>query len=410
VRQKLIELSIEYLYDDCKKKIDEWRDQMHTEINARHAEMLQQLTKFHSELTQEVKEFKTKKIDSLTREIVEPLTHMLTKQKQIHPKRLKTMKIQLRSLEQKIENIKNPDVIHMNYDELKLNGEVNFIRKHPCDEREETLDNYPSLELEVIKQKATRHFPLKTDAIALAASANFVLAFENPSKLLLFDTKTQLRSIETENKTVWDICWSDTMILFLIAGKKLQTYNVISNKLADVVVCNLQENSEIWCVTCYFHDILLLYDNYDIERYLWPSFIRKKIWSSNEYFEKDVDSGVSCIRFNNIGILAMSIKQKDFYWRIDLFDTKLQRINRGVLLPSSGSADSYAFQFISLLNHEWLPMNYEFEPQILLLLEKNGTLKQQTKKEGFSLALMGKSFFVLRDETGLHLYKLSQKA
>jgi hypothetical protein len=410
VQKQLTELPIDQLYEDCKKKIDEWKDQRHLEIDARHAEMLQQLTKLHNEFTEEVKEFQTKKIGSFKREIVEPLTHMLTKQKQVHPKRLKTIETQLQSLEQKIEDIKNPDVIHMNCDELKLNGEVNFIRKHPCDEIEAASKNYQSLELDVIKQKATHHFPLKKSYIAFATSAHFILAYENPSVLLLFDTKTQLRSIDTEANSVCDICWSDTMNLFLIAGKKLQTYDVTSNNLANILLHDPQTNYNIWSITCYFRDILLLDDNGIIERYIWPSFTRKKRWSSSKYLEEDNDSKASRIRLNNTGILAMSIKQKDFQWRIDLFDTQLQRIHRGVPLTSNGTADSNFFLFISLTNHEWLVMDYWSKPKRLLLLDKNGTLKEEVEKEGFNLALMGKEFLVLRDGTGLSLYKLSQEA
>jgi hypothetical protein len=105
----------------------------------------------------------------------------------------------------------------------------------------------------------------------------------------------------------------------------------------------------------------------------------------------------------------MSFKQKDLHWRIDLFDTQLQRINRGVLLPSIGTAELYDFQFIYLLNHEWFVMDRDSKPQMLLLLEKNGTLKQQVENENYSLALMGEEFLVLRNKAGLHFYKLSQK-
>jgi exonuclease V gamma subunit len=82
---------------------------MHAEINAQRTEMLQQLTKLHNELTEEVKEFKTKNIESFTREIIESLTDMFTKKKQIHPKRLKTIETQLQSFERKIEDVKEPN-------------------------------------------------------------------------------------------------------------------------------------------------------------------------------------------------------------------------------------------------------------------------------------------------------------
>ncbi|CAF0823608.1 unnamed protein product [Rotaria sordida] len=407
VRQQLTELSIDYLYEDCKKKIDEWRDQIHAEINIRHAEMVQQLTKLYDELAEEVKEFKQKKIESFTHEIVEPLTRMLTKQKQVHPKELKTLVTKLQSLEEKIVDIKKPNVIHMNYDEVKLNGEVNFTRQHPCDEIEATLNIDPSLELEYLKRAAIHRFQLETNGLALAASDNFILTFESPSTLLLFNNEIQLRSIDTKGNEVWDICWSDTMKLFLIAGKKLQTYDIIHNQIVDTSVNNPLSNSNIWSVTSYFHDVLLLYKHDSIKRYSWPSFKLKTMWPKSSYLEENSDSGASCIRLNDIGILAISIRQEDLHWRIDLFDTQMQRIHRGVPLTNNGR-DHWNFPFISLTNNEWLVMDESSRPQMLTLVDKNGKLKQQIEKEGYNLAIMGGRFLVLRHSNSLLLYKLSQ--
>jgi hypothetical protein len=383
---------------------------MHAEINARRTEMLQQLTKLHNELAEDVKEFKTKNIESFTREIVESLTDMFTKKKQIHPKRLKRIETQLQSFKRKIEDVKEPNLILMNCDELKLVGEINFIRKSPCDEIEPTVKNDHSLELEAIKQKAVHHFPLRNNSGPLAASSQYILAFTSPSTLLLYDTITQLRSIDTKNNTVFDISWSDVMKLFLIVGEKLQTYDIVSNELVDSVIDNPDEEFEIWSVTTYCHDILLLYNIGIIKRYSWPSFTRKITWPRSEYLEKNNDYKAECIRLNSIGMLAMSIKQKDSYWRIDLFDTQMQRIHRGVPLTNTGTSDSYGYPFISLINNDWLVIDPNSRPRILSLVDKTGKLKQQLPINASNLALMGNKFLVLLSTlTGLHLYKLPQE-
>ncbi|CAF3044374.1 unnamed protein product [Rotaria sp. Silwood2] len=406
VRQQLTELSIDCLYEDCKKKIDEWKDRMHAEINIRHDEMVQQLTKLYNELAEEVKEFKLKKLESFTHDIVEPLTHMLTKQKQIHPKRLKTLVTQLQSLEEKIADINKPNLIHMNCDKVKLSEEINFTRQHPCDEIGVVLENRQSLELECVQKKELHRFPLNTKVSALAASANYILAFERPSTLLLFDNKTQLRSIDTKGDSVWDICWSDTMKLFLIAGAKLQTYDIIHNKIVETPVNILHNDPQIWAITSYFHDVLLLDDEGLIYRYSWPSFTLKATWQKSIYLE-DSDSKAACIRLNDMGILAISITQKDLHWRIDLFDAHMQRIHRGVPLTNNGTANLLDFSFISLTNNKWLVMDRSSRPQMLTLVDKDGKLKQQTQKKGINVAVMGRTFLVLRDDTGLLLYKLS---
>ncbi|CAF3658758.1 unnamed protein product [Rotaria sp. Silwood1] len=407
VRQQLTELSIDYLYEDCKKKIDEWKDRMHAEINIRHTEMVQQLTKLHNELAEEVKEFKQKKIELFTHEIVEPLTHMLTKQKQIHSIELNILVTKLQSFEEKIADIKKPNLIHMNCDEIKLSEEVNFIRQHPCDEIRATLENRPSLDLECVKKKEIHRFLLQTKELALAASDEFIVAFEKPSTLLLFNNKTQLLSIDINDNNVCDICWSDTMKLFLIAGTKLQTYDIIHNKIVDTSVTIPTDDPQIWSVTSCFHDVLLLDTTGFIYRYSWPSFTLKTTWPENMFLEEVSDSGVGCIRLNDIGMLAMSIKQKDLHWRIDLFDAQMRRIHRGVSLANNGTANLWDFPFISLTNNEWLVMDLISKPQMLTLVDKEGKIKQQIQKKGSNLALMGNKFLVLRYETGLLLYELS---
>ncbi|CAF3461029.1 unnamed protein product [Rotaria socialis] len=410
VRQQLTDISIDYIYEDCNKKIDDWRDQMLAEIKNRHSEMFQHLNKLYNELTEEIKEFKEKKIELFTHEFIEPLAHMLTKQKQVHPEKLKALVAQLKSLEEKIELIKIPDLIQMNLDEIKLNGKINFTRQHPCDEIDATLNRRQLLELDCVNQKEYHRFSLKKNSKALAASSNFILAFESPSTLLLFDKKSPLRSIDTKGNKVWDICWSEAMKIFLIAGKKLQIYDIIHDELADTSIENPHNGSDIWSVTSYLHDVLLLDNDGFIKRYSCPSFKLKASWPEKVYLRENNDTGAAQIRLNNIGILAISIKQEDLHWRIDLFDVQMQRIHRGIPLTNNGTADLWDIPFISLNNNEWLVMDLRSMPQMLLLVDENGKIQQQVERGGSNVALMGRTYLVLRDSTGLQLYKVSQES
>jgi hypothetical protein len=163
-------------------------------------------------------------------------------------------------------------------------------------------------------------------------------------------------------------------------------------------------------VTSYFHDILVLYNGGVIERYSWPSFTLRTQWLESIYLEDEGDVGAACIRLNSIGILAMSIKQNDFHWRIDFFDTHMQRTHRGVPLTNNGTADLWDFPFISLNNHEWLVMDLSSVPKMLLFFDKNGQLKQQVESESSNMAQIDENFLVLRKKTGLYLYILPQEA
>jgi hypothetical protein len=55
-------------------------------------------------------------------------------------------------------------------------------------------------------------------------------------------------------------------------------------------------------------------------------------------------------------------------------------------------------------------MDLSSKPQMLSLVDKKEELKQQLEIFASNLTLMGQKFIVLRNKTGLYLYKLTQEA
>ena len=105
--------------------------------------------------------------------------------------------------------------------------------------------------------------------------SNHILTIEDPSILVLFNKTNRLQSIGIERNSIYDICWCDTMKVFLIASEHLQIYDILSNTLKPTTESRLNIESHIYSVACYHHDIFLIRKNGDIERYLLPSFTQK---------------------------------------------------------------------------------------------------------------------------------------
>ena len=405
VRQDLIDLSLETIYEKYKRKADEWRDHMYAEVTAKHAEMMEQLEKSNNELTEEVTIFKKDKLELFTHDIAEPLKSMLSKQKQIHPDKLKIFKTKLDSLEEQMEKIRNPDIIQLNCDNVKLKGEIHFTCKHPFDEKKlECEDN--AIDLNIVLRETMHNFSSKSTCKVLAASPDHILTVENPSTLILFNKTSRLQSINIVGMNIHDSCWSDTMKVFFIASEHLQIYDILSNTLKLATEQCLNPESHIFSVATYCHDLFLIRKNGVVEHYLLPSFTQKKKWSRSIYLDQDRDKIARCIRINSNGVLAISIKQNDSHWRIDLFNTQMKLLYHGPSFMNHRQDGPWRCMFSPITNNEWLMMNNSSTSQMLSILDKEGKLKQEIKRSGSNVALMGTEILVLRDHAGLYLYKL----
>ena len=153
--------------------------------------------------------------------------------------------------------------------------------------------------------------------------------------------------------------------------------------------------------------MFLMWDRADsISSHSLPSFREEKKWSSADYLDEETDSGVGCIRFNDNGILAMSIRQKDLIWRVDLFDRDLIRIRRGLSFAEKGEDLRWQCLLWPMIGNEWLVMNHAGIPQMLSILDREGKVKQQVQRKGYNVALLGTAQLVMRDQNGINLYRI----
>lgn len=381
---------------------------MCAEITAHHTHMQDRLKTLYQEVHEDVESLKAEKIAAFVTEIAAPLTHMLTKQKQVHPVKLDSLEAKINASNEEIERIRNYDFIQMNCDEIQLKGDVNFSRKPFTHESEEHVSLNRTLDLAKTCGKPEHQLPLKSQSCVMGVSPRFILVIESPSTLVLFNSRHELDRIVTADDRVFNICWCETMKMFFIVGGQFQTYDVLTNVLQSQPFIEWDESAtHIKSITCYRNTIFLSWGRSgNITSYYLPSFTAAKTWSSDEYLEAETDRGVGCMRFNDNGILAISILQDDLLWRVDLFDQEMNRIRRGLTFADEGKDRVFQCFLCPMMDNEWLVMNHACTPETLSILDKEGKVKQQVQRTAKNVALLGTEHLVFREKNGISLYRI----
>ena len=79
------------------------------------------------------------------------------------------------------------------------------------------------------------------------------------------------------------------------------------------------------------------------------------------YLDTDMDKIARCICVNDNGVLAISIKQNDSHWRIDLFDTQMKRLFHDASFINHRQDGLWRCMFSPMTNNEWLSFKWSAE-------------------------------------------------
>ncbi|UJR27947.1 hypothetical protein I4U23_009206 [Adineta vaga] len=224
--------------------------------------------------------------------------------------------------------------------------------------------------------------------LAIASSNEYMLVGGGSSSTLrLFDFQgKEIRQINIKTFAAFDIAWSNSLKVFLIAGyDSLQMYNVEKDQLTSVEDINFSNKKDnyFWSIACHNNDLfVVLSDGLEsIWRLSLPTFERKQTLSGSEIRESDVDDRISCIRTNG-HLIGMTFRQRTTYqWRVDLFDyVTMTRTHRGLTIGCGNGS----FNFIERCmltpvdDHQWLIIGgLEVKPNALTLMDdRTGEIKQ----------------------------------
>ncbi|CAF2022995.1 unnamed protein product [Rotaria magnacalcarata] len=266
----------------------------------------------------------------------------------------------------------------------------------------------------VLRRSPTKEFSLDDIGIPLAASSYYILTLINEcSTLVMFNKDHELCRIDLSNLLVLvhDLCWSPKLNMFLMAGYSLYTFNPRSCILSTIERIELARGEWIVSITIDSISMYLLYSSRSARiecRSLFLPHILEKQWLQKDFL-RQTDFLAQCIRINQWNILAMTIKQKDGGWRVDLYDSNnLYRIHRGCSLGQGvpGMRNCLVMPY----NRLWIVINNCSMPEQVILLDENGRMKVTThldKPRGcFNLCLVGDEWIAMNVKDKLRLYKV----
>jgi hypothetical protein len=271
------------------------------------------------------------------------------------------------------------------------------------------------LPTKILQRYPTKEFDLNGIGLPLASSSYYILTLINQcSTLILFNKDRELYRIDLTNSLIliYDLCWSIKLNLFFLGGYSLYTFNPSSYKLLKIDSIELNRGEWIVSLTSDKQYLYLLYSSrstrIEYRSINYPYKLEKK------YLEKDFlrskDFLAQCIRINQWNILALTIKQKNGQWRIDLFNSKnLNRIYRSCLLGEGIPGMRYCL--VIPYNRLWIIINNCSISEQIILIDEYGKIKDKISIDKLSygfinLCLIGNEYIGMNLKDKLRLYKI----
>jgi hypothetical protein len=266
----------------------------------------------------------------------------------------------------------------------------------------------------VLQRNPTKEFSFNGTGLPLASSSYYILTLINDcSTLILFNKDCELCRIDLSNSLVLvhDLCWSIKLNMFLMGGYSLYTFNPRSYILSKIEQIELNRGEWIVSITSNNNSMYLLYSSHstriECRSIYFPHKLEKK-WLQNDFLRYQ-DFLAQCIRINEWNIIALTIKQKNGQWRIDLFNSlNFNRIHRGCLLGEGVPGMRYCL--LMPYNRSWIVINNCSIPKQVILIDENGKIKDRIcidKPYGFfNLCLIGNEWIGMSLKDKLRLYKI----
>ncbi|CAF1010429.1 unnamed protein product [Adineta ricciae] len=266
----------------------------------------------------------------------------------------------------------------------------------------------------VLQRTPTKEFLLNGIDLPLAASSYYILTLTNQcSTLVLFNKDHEVCRIDLSHLLVlvYDMCWSSKLNLFLMAGYGLYSFDAQRRVFSTLEQFQLARGEWIVSITCNMNSMYLLYSRCAsrIEcRSLFPPYQLEKQWPQKCFLRRK-DFLAQCIRVNEWNLLALTIKQQNGEWRVDLFEsTNCLRTIRSCLLGRSvpGMRNCLLIPY----ERSWLVINNCSLPQQIILIDENGRIKTKTyidKPHGFcNICFLGTEWIGMNVKDKLRLYMI----
>lgn len=203
---------------------------------------------------------------------------------------------------------------------------------------------------------STLHFPSMSSCPMATDDYNHLLIFHH-QRLILFQLPTFeiLFSIPTGTFTdcqISDICFYTVSNCFLLSSANT-IYSLASDRSIELFH---KFSNTIWSITYASTSIFICYlFGASMEQWNFPSKsgVLVNSWVKEDLLET-FDQGINCIRAVN-QCIGMTVKERNFSWRIDIFDSlTMTRLRRGSTIQQKNGLSNWIGVLFPIDSFRWL--------------------------------------------------------
>ncbi|CAF4181127.1 unnamed protein product [Rotaria sp. Silwood2] len=394
LRQILHTLTYQQMIDNFQEKIDQWSKICKNKIDVKHAQMSAQLSNEIKQIN--IDQFRSIQLNNIEQYIGQPLTDLLHLPNNIQIKHIESLEQQLEQIQQTIKDI---------FSCLQITDDGHL----KVDQSTILINNFSTL-------SSLHKYSLTDCPGAMAGSPlhhDYLLIFQSePYFSLVFIENNKHITRTPIDYFVNDICWSQTTQVFLIATEYyLYEFYPLNNRLSQPYG-NSKSSRILWSLACHLTDLYIIHkpDMIMYQRDLKKPFEKKREWLKNDIMCENGDQFIGSIRIDEQRqILALSIKQYDNRWRIDLFSIVLmQRLYCGSSFGVSIDINPFYCTITPLLNHhnQWLVQYSTNETnKCVILNEKAQVINQNDHRNGYNVTLIDRNKIAFLDHNGIEIYQ-----
>jgi len=382
---RLNTLNIENMTADSRRKLEQWRDRSHQQIDRLFEQKCEELDRIMNKKIQKQRE----EVTHLQSKIAEIIREQETTRQQID-----SLTTTMHDLKEQMNELENTS---LRVTTQRLIIDDGLISIESTAEHELDLSNLPT--------PCTTIQRLGGSKFSICASDNYLLIHRKPNLCLVDREMNVVKEMLWNYEDIWDMCWCSTLDRFLV-NEGSNIFLIDESTMAIEKIKTIEEINWLSCTTSENH-LFLSTNTYGsiVKKYdLLPSIKLVIEWKSP--FTCTDNEWISSIRYNNekLGLLIRNNPEKSLRMELRSADT-FDRI--WLLKFDTVCEQNIGFRCCSLTCNEWLVTDYQSKR--LLQVTKNGKLKAAVPYENFPYypTLFGNMLAVSRNY-GIVVYKLSQ--
>jgi len=380
---RLNTLNIEKITGESRRKLEQWRDRSHQQIDRLFEQKCEELDRIMNEKIQKQRD----EINCLQSKIADIIRNQETTRQQID-----SLKATIHEIKEKMNELENTS-LRVTTQRLIIDG--GMISIESTAEHELDLSNLPSSCKTISRPAGSK--------VSICASDKYLLVHQKPNLCLVDHEINVVRETLWNYPDIYDICWCSTLDRFIInEGSNIFLFD--ESTMAIEKIKTIEEIKWLSCTTS--EKCLFLSTNTDgsiVKKYdLLPSIKPVTEWKSP--FTCTNNEWISSIQYNNekLGLLIRNNPEKSLRMELRSVDT-FDRI--WTLKFDTVCEQNISFRFCSLTCNEWLVADYE--KKRLLHITNDGKLKAVVPYENIPYRLtLFRNMLGISTYSPIDVYKL----